>query len=45
MAGRTEYGTQLTPMEINLLANFSAWAIISAQSSLTTLFQSTAAAR
>jgi hypothetical protein len=38
MAGRMEYSTELTPTEINLLANFAAWAIISAQSSLTTLF-------
>jgi hypothetical protein len=39
-----EYSTELTPTEINLLANFSAWAIFSAQSSLRMLFQSTAAA-
>jgi hypothetical protein len=44
MAGRMEYGTELTPTEINLLANFSAGAIFSAQSSLTTLCQSTMAA-
>jgi hypothetical protein len=31
--------TELTPTEINLLANFTAWAIISAQTAFTVLFK------
>jgi hypothetical protein len=33
------FDTELTPTEINLLANFTAWIIISAQTAFTALFQ------
>jgi hypothetical protein len=37
--------TELTATEINLLANFTAWVILSAQPAFTALFQPAVAAR